>query len=211
MHFLNLKSSTGYDVAVPVRLPDAITFPCFIPGVGLATACLHPTSLDPAEAEVGELEVWRTNDPERRCLRLEGLQDDAAVEQAGDVLDCIVDRLQVDLQKALTMTPVPAHAQVLQSIADLAHHEACAREAWESLPGNIRTGSPLVPRTQTPYAADALYTYVQLLVNEAFDVALKAADERQDDWYREQAEERAEARRASHSDAAVDRYKDGQP
>lgn len=202
MYLLKLKSSTGVDVAVPVRLPDAITFPCFVPSVGIASACLHPTSLDPAEAEVGELEVWRTDDPERRCLRLEGRQDDAAVEQADDVLAIITDGLNARLNPG----------KPLLSIADIAYHEACAREAWESMPAMVRSRTIAPPPIGSPRADEALFLYIEVLLDEAFDMASKAATRRRDSWYAtEDYQEVVSARRASRTDAAVDRYKDGQP
>lgn len=91
--FLDLKASSGNEVAVPVSLPDAISFDCFIPGRSILRACLHPTSRDPALTDLGELEVWDPNDSTRTSIRLVGREDDAAVEQAGDVLDFVVNRL----------------------------------------------------------------------------------------------------------------------
>lgn len=214
MHYLNLRDSAGREIGVPVRLPQSITFDCFIPGLGIMCACLHPTSLDPAQADVGDAEVWR---PElgfgRRIIEdLTPLQDDALVEQAGDVLAYVVDRLMVDTVKAqLLMPEEPEHSRIIRRIADMASAEARAWEAWSALPENVRRGS-MKPRDPSGHDATpssvALANYVDVLVEQAAQMTEKAAKEREADWIHEQNEENAAMRSASRTDAAIDAAKE---
>jgi hypothetical protein len=214
MFLLDLKTSSGAEVAVPVALPDAITFDCFIPGRGIMSACLHPTSLDPKNADLGELDVWDPTDSTRTVMRLEGREDDAAVEQAGDVLAHVVDRLMAGCTQTL---PFPPHhmapATILRSIADMAEAEEAAVAAFRELPESIRRSmraSPFnlaVPERRP--SVEAMAVYVSGLVEQAQDMAEKAAKEREGDWIAEQAEEYVAARRAERTDHAIDSWKDG--
>jgi hypothetical protein len=204
MYLLNLRTSDARDIAVPVRLPQSVTFDCFVPGLGIMAACLHPTSLDPAQADMGNVDVWNDDGVVRTHLTLMPHQDDAAVEQAGDVLSFIVDRLNAELTLGQDFT--------LRAIADMADAEARAREAWESLPGAIRSGMLLVPPVtqgmrETPSSA-ALDEYVIMLTEQAQQMAEKAAKERKADWMQVQAEEHAESQRATRTDAGIDAMKE---
>jgi hypothetical protein len=206
MFLVDLKTSSGTEVAVPVALPSAITFDCFVPGRGIMSACLHPTSLDPKNADLGELDVWDPTDSTRTSLRLEGQEDDAAVEQAGDVLSFIVDRL--------TRHDVSDSAPILRAIADMAEAEDAAVAAFRELPESIRRSmraTPVnlsVPEKRPSVEALAVY-FSEVLVEQAQDMAERAAKEREGDWLEEQAEEYAAARRAERTDHAVDAWKDG--
>jgi hypothetical protein len=160
---LSLKSSDGNEVAVAVRLPDAISFDCFVPGHGVVRACLHPTSRDPSSAEVGEVNAWTEEGTLMDGIRLDESQTATAREQARQVLSFVTERL--------THPADNEQAAVLHRIAEIAHGEVIAWEAWDGLPEAIQRGCNVRPRNPSRYTTmpsdEALAALVEVLVEAA--------------------------------------------
>ena len=231
MHTLNIQTSSGYEASVPFRLPDAITFDCFIPGLGLAQACLHPGSLETdargtVAADIDALEAW---DAKRDPIRLDGRQDAAVIEQAMDVLSHVLDALnsrmdaqEMDLWRGASGKLRAELAQKfprasLLLIAEMAEAEVSAREAWDALPEFVRRESRQhgrIPRDWSVLSGDmpsahALAAYVEMLVEQAQSKATKAAQRREQAWLHEQAEEHAASVRSERTDHGIDVWKEG--
>jgi hypothetical protein len=208
-YHLPLRCSEGTETNVPVRLPDSFLFDCFLPGLGIMSACFHPTSLGPAQADVGGLDVWSPKDPKRRTIPLTKRQEDAALEQAGEVLAYVVDRLV----RPDKHDPAP----VLRDLADMANAEFRAWEAWTHLPVVVREAArgcrPVRPSEPAPDVCpseQALAAYVAVLTEDAQREASTRAKRLESEWMAVLADDSIAERRAALTDLSIDVWKDGQ-
>ncbi len=182
---LNLTASDGHAVAVPVALPSAINFTAYVPGLGVRRACMWLTTTDPSAADIREYDA-------EDCEWPTGEQDDAILEQAEVVLGHITTCLTSPNLTGCYPGSKERQCPVLRAIADMAHAEALAWEAYAQLPDSVRRGMRSV-RPEEPETAShplpsevALDAYVDVIVEQAQKESEKRAQELAAEAAREQ-------------------------
>ena len=191
----SLTGSDGTPCEVSCTLPASLVFDCFVPGVGLCNC-----DGDVSAEEVVINDLWPKtggHGPDGHTHKHHA-NDDAVLEQAGDV--CAVFERILSTESSPMLACSPEDARTLTLIADLALAERKAHESWYALPGGIHR---TVFGTQTPGDPDnalaphrrAMGWFIhQHLVERAQDMATKAARARQQEWEAQQAEHLREAR-----------------
>lgn len=213
---MQLTTTTGTKVEVPVTLPDCFTFYAYLSALGgvHAFVCWPDDRTTPEKSEPSRIvfAAWAGPGPEPYVslddmgkedlqrhwherargrpgfIFLDRSDADAVSEAAADVLDYVRDNLH-------PLATNTTNAVILRSIADLRASESTVWEAWERIPKALSRECRVAPRrvdgpSSLSSASEALHVHVERLVEDA------------ETWSREKAERLAQKANPHRCDTA---------